>query len=369
MPYTILDTTSAWWKGRKAHWLGLGIRPEVQGRAENLLMGNQKQLLSYDVVCGTCGHKPPKVASIERGKDAELASLFDMEPAAELVQYPKAGEPCRAGVKFTDGCTGTYEVLQRASQKSGALASGTSIFDPVLCEALYRWYAPANGLVLDPFAGGAVRGVVAAKLGRRYVGVELRPEQVEDNRAQATAMGWPEGTVCRPTWVEGDSVRVLAPPPTGDPQVREHGPYDFVMSCPPYYDAEVYSDDPRDLSAQANYDDFTALHEDAIAHATRQLHTDRFAAWVIGEARGKDGNEYGLVPDTIVAFRKAGLQLHGTFVLANAIGSLPLRIAGQWAAARRPGRHHQQVLVFVKGDPRKACAHMEPLTLDTPTTE
>ena len=35
-------------------------------------------------------------------------------------------------------------------------ASGTSIFDPVLCEIAYRWFCPAGGTVLDPFAGGSV---------------------------------------------------------------------------------------------------------------------------------------------------------------------------------------------------------------------
>ncbi|MFT7593218.1 MAG: hypothetical protein ACI8R4_000531 [Paracoccaceae bacterium] len=39
-----------------------------------------------------------------------------------------------------------------------ATASGTSIFDPVLCEIAYRWFCPQGGTVLDPFAGGSVRG-------------------------------------------------------------------------------------------------------------------------------------------------------------------------------------------------------------------
>lgn len=61
-------------------------------------------------------------------------------------------------------------------------ASGTSIFDPVLCEIAYRWFCPQGGTVLDPFAGGSVRGIVASRLGYRYVGIELRQEQVEANR-------------------------------------------------------------------------------------------------------------------------------------------------------------------------------------------
>lgn len=63
-------------------------------------------------------------------------------------------------------------------------STGTSIFDPVLCELVYRWFCPPGGLVLDPFAGGSVRGIVAAKLGRRYVGIDLRAEQVAANREQ-----------------------------------------------------------------------------------------------------------------------------------------------------------------------------------------
>jgi hypothetical protein len=30
--------------------------------------------------------------------------------------------------------------------------SGTSIFDPVLCELAYSWFSPPGGTVLDPFA-------------------------------------------------------------------------------------------------------------------------------------------------------------------------------------------------------------------------
>lgn len=60
----------------------------------------------------------------------------------------------------------------------------TSIFDPVLCEIFYRWFTPPAGLVLDPFAGGSVRGIVAAKLGRKYVGIDVRGPQIEADIAQ-----------------------------------------------------------------------------------------------------------------------------------------------------------------------------------------
>jgi hypothetical protein len=87
--------------------------------------------------------------------------------------------------------------------------TGTSIFDPVLCELAYRWFCPPGGLVLDPYAGGSVRGIVAAKCGRRYIGIDLSERQVSANRAQAEAIcksdgnyaipmaGWRRGRPCR----------------------------------------------------------------------------------------------------------------------------------------------------------------------------
>jgi hypothetical protein len=82
-------------------------------------------------------------------------------------------------------------------------ATGTSIFDPVLCEIAYRWFSPVGGLILDPFAGGSVRGIVASKLGRQYIGHELRQEQVDANRAQGSELCGDEEHP--PAWICGDS--------------------------------------------------------------------------------------------------------------------------------------------------------------------
>ena len=54
--------------------------------------------------------------------------------------------------------------------------------------------------MLDPFAGGSVRGIVASQLGRAYVGIELRAEQVAANQAQAAL-----GAGSAPQWITGDS--------------------------------------------------------------------------------------------------------------------------------------------------------------------
>ena len=228
------------------------------------------------------------------------------------------------------------------------MPSGTSIFDPVLCELAYRWFCPPGGLVLDPFAGGSVRGIVASKLGRQYVGIDLRPEQVAANRGQAERIcGDPV-----PVWHEGDS-RNLA-------RLAEGVAADFVFSCPPYADLERYSNDERDLST-LGYAEFLAAYRAIIATAVALLTNDRFACFVIGDVRGKDGFYYGFPQDTVRAFQDAGARLYNEAVLVTAVGSLPIRVRKQFEGGRKLGKTHQNVLVFCKGNAQKATQAIGPV--------
>jgi DNA modification methylase len=234
----------------------------------------------------------------------------------------------------------TAQKIGQETDFKGHEQTGTSIFDPVLCELAYKWFCPPGGVILDPFAGGSVRGVVASILGLHYHGCELRGEQVEANRAQLNICGSPA-----PVWYQGDSqdIRSIAPVAA-----------DFIFSCPPYADLEVYSDDPRDLSTMA-YDQFRAAYRRIIAETCALLKPDRFACFVVGEARDKRGNYYNFVGDTVTAFLDAGLNFYNEAVLITAVGSLPVRVNKQFAASRKIGKTHQNVLVFVKGDGKRAA--------------
>mgnify|MGYP000859547206 CR=1 FL=1 len=225
-------------------------------------------------------------------------------------------------------------------ERSETATSGTSIFDPVLCELAYRWFSPAGGTVLDPFAGGSVRGIVASHLGRPYVGVELRGEQVAANVAQRAIAADP-----LPEWRQGDSRDIAT--------ICADVAADFVFSCPPYADLEVYSTDPADLSTLA-YDQFRQAYGEIIEAACSLLKEDRFACFVVGDVRGKDGCYRNFVGDTVEAFRAAGLGYYNEAILVTAAGSLPIRAGRQFDASRKLGKTHQNVLVFVKGDPKRA---------------
>lgn len=227
-------------------------------------------------------------------------------------------------------------------------AGGTSIFDPVVCEIAYRWFCPPGGTVLDPFAGGSVRGIVASRLGRTYVGIELRAEQVSANLAQIGLAGDP-----RPEWRQGDAREIG--------QLADDVSADLVFSCPPYWNLERYSDDPADLSNMGE-EAFFAAQANVIRAAVARLRDDRFAVWVVGDVRDANGFYVNLPGRTIEAFEAAGARFYNDAVLVTAVGSLPIRVGRQFVAARKLGRTHQNVLVFAKGDPKRAteaCGEVE----------
>jgi hypothetical protein len=257
-----------------------------------------------------------------------------------------AGGDAWAGKKVK--AVGTTEWMNQKGLSGGcsdgdeAVASGTSIFDPVLCELAYRWFSPVGGVVLDPFAGGSVRGIVASHCGRQYIGMDLRAEQIEANRAQADVASDPQ-----PVWHCGDSLTI--------DKVCADVDADFIFSCPPYADLEVYSDDPADLSTMS-YENFRAVYFEIIAKACSRLKEDRFACFVVGDVRDKKGNYYNFVGDTVEAFRAAGLHFYNEAILVTCVGSLPIRAGKQFSSGRKLGKTHQNVLVFVKGDGKKATA-------------
>jgi hypothetical protein len=129
---------------------------------------------------------------------------------------------------------------------------------------------------------------------------------------------------------------------------------DLVFSCPPYADLEVYSKEPEDLS-NMGYPEFKAAYWEIIKKACSHLKDDSFAAFVVGEARSKTGLYYGLVPDTVRAFEEAGVRFYNEMILATQIAAKALTVAEGFVKSRKIGKIHQNILVFVKGDPVKAA--------------
>jgi len=214
-------------------------------------------------------------------------------------------------------------------------AEYVSVFDPALCEVLYHWFCDEGGTILDPFAGGSVRGIVANYLGYKYSGIDIRQEQVDSNREQAINILPIKN---QPQWYVGDSNELL--------NDNWNTKFDMVMSCPPYADLEVYSDLEGDISNKP-YKQFLELYESIIAKSCKLLKVGGYACFVVGEVRDKNGFYIGFVPDTIKAFEKCGMRFYNEAILLNAIASASMRANGNMKSQKLV-KVHQNILVFKK---------------------
>lgn len=210
----------------------------------------------------------------------------------------------------------------------------TSIFDPALCEVLYHWFCESGGKILDPFAGGSVRGIVANKLGYKYTGIDIRQEQIDSNREQGLNILSIDN---QPQWYVGDSNEILN---------DLNNEFDFIFSCPPYSDLEVYSDLDGDISNKP-YNEFLELYENIIEKSCKLLKIGCYACFVVGEVRDKKGNYIGFVPDTIKAFINCGMKFYNEAILLDQLGNASMRANGNMKSQKLV-KVHQNVLVFKK---------------------
>jgi DNA modification methylase len=217
--------------------------------------------------------------------------------------------------------------------------SNVSIFDATLCEKMYEWFIPKNGKILDPFAGGSVRGIVATEMGFEYTGIDLSTEQINANQLQSE----------KPNWIVGDSEHILE---TINDEI-----YDFVFTCPPYYDLEIYSDDVNDIS-NMSVEEFDKKYYSILNKSAKKLKNNRFFVIVVSEVREqsitgnyKIGKYKGLVSKTIEACERAGLHFYNDMILFNSQHTASRIVDTYFNRNRKVASVHQNILVFVKGNP------------------
>lgn len=229
-------------------------------------------------------------------------------------------------------------------------STNVSIFDPTLCELMYEWFSPKNGLVLDPFAGGSVRGIIAEEMGRKYLGIDLSESQIKANKKQSK----------KPLWINGDSNVEL------DNVIDES--YDFVFTCPPYYDLEVYTDNEADIS-NMDVDSFDTVYKSILQKSVAKLKNNRFFGIVVSEVREPSvtgnysiGKYRRLVSKTIDMLEESGVSFYNDMVLFNSQHQASRVSKTYFDRNRKVASVHQNVLIFVKGNPDLATIEMEDST-------
>lgn len=116
-----------------------------------------------------------------------------------------------------------------------------SIYNPDQANFLINYYTKENDIILDPFMGRATRPIMALYNNRKYFGFDTCKATIENNIALIKAKDLENKSY---VLIHGDS--------TDETNYTKYGIIDnyvdCVLTCPPYYDKEVYSGETGDLS-------------------------------------------------------------------------------------------------------------------------
>lgn len=207
-----------------------------------------------------------------------------------------------------------------------------SVFPAPLMEMIIvRYGGPMGSHILDAFAGGPPRGLVSCIMGHRYTGFEVRPEQIEENETLLKKL-----KLKGARYVQSDG-RFL--------DIDDS--FDCAITCPPYYDLEVYSDRPEDISTLGNYAEFNgAMWLCAQSHFER-LKPGAFACIIVGLFRDKRGELIDFPAHTVDNFREAGFQYWQHIILSKNFASAAVRAGNAWKGHKLVPRH-ENLLIFRK---------------------
>ncbi len=228
------------------------------------------------------------------------------------------------------GHTGARNEVFRADHDS-AYTSTHSVFPAPLMEMIIvRYGGPVGSHILDAFAGGPPRGLVSCIMGHKYTGFEIRQGQIDENEKLLKSL---ELTGAR--YINGDG-RFL--------EIDEQ--FDCAITCPPYYDLEVYSEQPNDLSTMESYSSFNAaMWLCAQAHRER-IKPGGFVCIIVGLFRDKKTGELIDFPaDTVENFRDAGFTYWQHIILSKNFASAAVRASNAWKGRKLVPRH-ENLLIF-----------------------
>lgn len=275
-------------------------------------------------------------------------------------------DPVMRSMKRAIGDAGQVREVRgerRATYKTslGASANATSIFNPVLATVILNMYGPPRGSrVLDPFAGGGTRAILCAKRGYEYHGIELRRDEALEVKARCQHNGVPcevvdpvGGTVLARRDMDTDPEAGVVVMHVGDCRKAmsymstDH--YDFLLTCPPYWTLEVYSNEDGDMSSdELSYRDYVEAIQYATGRTVALLKKGARSCWVIGLTRARDGNIRPLNHVVAEAHRIAGFHYAEEVVLAMRNTGAIQRVGTFERGQRHLVRTHEYLEVFVR---------------------
>ena len=291
------------------------IKPEMQRSDAKRLRRDSTKDDPIPGVAAPSGYAPPKTVCYSTSTTVWI--IKELEELSDWSFIPK------------NKVLGTR---RGAKGNGGGLYSGQcSVFSPHLAEwILLRWAGDKCRRVLDPFAGYAVRGVVAAHMKYDYHGIDVWADLLRENRSICKGLG------LKARYYLGDATTLKC----------VKGEFDFAFTCPPYWDLEHFSESDGCLAECSDYADFDNQMAKFAQALRPRMRPGANVCITIGDVRDKATGKMIDVPGhTIRNFENAGFRFHERVVVINPDGTAPQRVGNAWKGKKLVSLH-EFVLVF-----------------------
>lgn len=273
---------------------------------------------------------------------------FNMQERFTQVLKGRVGDGCE--MRLGSGKQGYRQIKRPGPQKSARkgcfadvdLATSKTLyritestFNPAIALTILKMFAPKEGVVYDPFAGGGTRAIAACKIGLKYVGVELRKEEALEIQNRAHNNGITDGL----TIIVGDSREVSS---------IDSSSADFLITCPPYWNLETYNGGECDLSMAPTYDKFLDMIEEVVVETGRILKSGALSCWIVGLHREDDGELLPLNHDISSIHRRLGFKMREEVILHITGQGLERRVGNFERGKKLLIRNHEYLLIFAR---------------------
>ena len=173
-----------------------------------------------------------------------------------------------------------------------------SKFNTEYCKRIVEMWSKEGDTILDPFAG-RTRGLVSTLMKRDYIGYEVVKQNIDElnSNYQKLSNTYEMGNM--------DLRHVSLLNEKAKFGIAEK-PIDLVMTCPPYWNLEVYPESDASgtqLSRIKNYLDFLDEYSKILGKATDNLIPGKFLAIVVSNWRS-EGRLYDFRTDTANILRE-----------------------------------------------------------------
>jgi len=195
--YTVkqLEERERWFKQIKAHNQGNGEPTKLQNPIKNKPWILRNSIIWHKPNCMPSSVKDRFTVDFEKIFFFSKSKKYYFETQYEKYTIPMnrwGGNKLKANGKSEKDLQGMYRDRDMRPNKQGRnkrcvwriitkpfSEAHFAVYPTELCETPIKAGCPKGGIVLDPFFGAGTTGLVAKKLGRNYLGIELNPEYIK----------------------------------------------------------------------------------------------------------------------------------------------------------------------------------------------